>query len=238
MDGGWRGDLTAFHEWPRFVARSGPEGRRWVEESWRPERLRLLLGTERALKRLRRGQIREGKDLLDRVADRIDQSERLAEAPASVLLVMKRFYWSTLAYHAYCMEDLDRAGQALDQAHQSIVSALEIAPFLLPLAHHCHEFRLQHARVARKRRRWREMAGHLQAVRAMLDGDWLPLCMLGDGRPIHLSDVTDFYRAIPSLDPAEMQSLRFFFDPAYRRDRIDRFVMSLYVLPGVVIPYP
>ena len=33
-------------------------------------------------------------------------------------------------------------------------------------------------------------------------------------------------------DPVEIESLRFFFDEEYRRDRTTQFLMSLYVLPG------
>ncbi len=68
--------------------------------------------------------------------------------------------------------------------------------------------------------------------------DRTPLCTLSGGRPVYLSTVTAFYRGIPSLDPVEIESLRFFFDEEYRRDRTTQFLMSLYVLPGFVIPYP
>lgn len=216
------------------MARSCPEGRRWVEEYWGPERLQLLRGTDQALRHLRRQQMQQGKDLLEEVEGRL---ARLAETDLSVILVVQRFYWTARAYQDYCVGDHDQAAQALDRAHQAIVSAIEIAPFLLPLANHCHEFRLQHARVARSRRRWREMKEHLREVRAMLE-DRAPLCTLSDGRAISLSTVTDFYRTIPSLGAEELEALRFFFDEKHRRDRIDRFLMGLYVLPGVVIPYP
>lgn len=222
------------HQWPHFVARSGPEGKKWMEEYGIEERLRLTDMTQEALQRLRRQQIREGKELLDHAQSRL---ERLDGVPASVLLVMKRFYWAALAYYHYCVDDIDLAEQHLERAHQAVVSAIEAAPFLLPLALHAHEFRLQHARVARYRRRWSEMRERLQEVRAMLE-DRIPLCTLSDGRPVYFSTVVDFLRAIPSLDPEEIESLRFFLDAEYRHECIDLSLMSLYVLPGVVIHYP
>jgi hypothetical protein len=218
--------------WPHFAARSGPEGAAWVSEYLLADRRELISATERALQLLRRHQLQEGKDLLDDVASRL---ERLT-GDASVVLVVRRFFWSALAYYHYCLEDFTSAAEALEQAHQAIVSAIEISPFLLPLAIHCHEFRLQHARVARSRRRWREMRGHLEEVRAMLD-DRAPLCALSGGRSIYFSAVSDFHRAIPSLDPEEIESLRFFFDGEHRREQMSFFFLSLYALPGVVIPY-
>src|SRR4029077_20499381 len=181
------------HEWAHFVARSDPQGRSWVEEYWRPERLQLLRETDRALRQLRRREIPAGKALLDDVADRLG---RLAEAPASVVLVVQRFYWTARAYYDYCTGDFAGAMQGLDRAHQAVASAIEMSPFLLPLAYHCHEFRLQRARVARNRDRLSEMAGHLREVRAMLE-DRTPLCTLSGGRPVYLSTVTAFYRGIP-----------------------------------------
>jgi hypothetical protein len=221
-------------QWHHFVARSGPEGKRWVEEYGIEQRLQLAEMTERALQQLRGQQIRAGKELLEEVESRL---ERLEGAPSSVLLVMKRFFWATLAYYHYCIDDLDRAEQTLDLAHQAVVSAIEAAPCLLPLALHCHEFRLQHARIARRRRRWSEMREHLQTVRAMLE-DRIPLCILSDGRPIYLSALTGSLRSIPSLDLEEIESLRFFLDEEHRRECIGASLMSLYVLPGVVIHSP
>jgi hypothetical protein len=227
---GHRGGL----QWNHFVDRSGPEGRRWVEEYGSDQRLQLAEMTEHALQKLRRQQIRVGKELLEEVESRL---ERLEGVPPSVLLVMKRFFWATLAYYHYCVGDLDRAERTLDLAQQAVVSAIEAAPFLLPLALHCHEFRLQHARVARRRRRWSEMREHLQAVRAMLENR-IPLCTLSDSRPVYLSALTESLRSIPSLDLEEIESLRFFLDEEHRHECIGASLMSLYVLPDVVIPYP
>jgi len=220
------------HQWTHFVARSGPEGEAWVAEYFLAGQ-DLLSTTERALQLLRRQQIQEGKDLLDHVEGQL----AAGSASASVLLVMQRFHASALAYYHYCLEDFTSANEALEKAHQAIVSAIEIASFLLPLAVHCHEFRLQQARVARSRRRWNEMRERLEEVRAMLD-DRAPLCVLSDGRPIYLSTVSDFHRTIPSLDSEEVDSLRFFLDAEHRCEQMNRFFQSLYVLPGVVIHHP
>jgi hypothetical protein len=222
------------HQWSHFVIRSGPEGKRWMEEYENEERLRLTDMTQRALQLLRRQQIAEGKELLDHVESRLD---RLDGVPASVLLVMKRFFWAALAYYHYCVDDAALAEQNLERADQAVVSAVEAAPFLLPLALHAHEFRLQHARVARYRRRWSEMRERLQEVRAMLE-DRIPLSVLSDGTPVYFSTIVTFLNAIPSLDAEEIESLRFFLDGTYRRDCIDLIFMSLYVQPGVVIHYP
>ena len=222
------------HQWAHFVARSGPEGAQWMSEYRKAGRADLIQSADCALEQLRRQRLPEGKALLDQVAG---QLELLDGVPASLRLVIQRFFWATLAYYHYCIGELERAEQALDQAHQAIVSAIESAPFLLPLAIHSHEFRLQHARVARRRRRWRDMKERLQEVRAMLE-DRLPLCTLSDGRTIYLSTVADFHRALPALDAEELASLRFFLDEEHRRQSIDSFLMSLYVLPGVVIQYP
>jgi hypothetical protein len=219
--------------WYHFIARSSLEGKRWVEE-YRSEQWRLAEMSDHALQQLRRQQLREGKDLLDQVASRLEETDGIRP---SVLLVLQRFYWATLAYYHYCIGELDQAERLLDRAQQAVVSAIETEPFLLPFAMHCHEFRLQNARVARYRRRWHEMRERLQEVRGMLENQ-LPLCALTDGRPIYFSNIVEFLRAIPSLDAEELESLRFFLDDEHRREYIQQALMSLYVLPGAVIQYP
>ncbi len=189
----------------------------------------LSRSIDRALLELRRRKISEGKDLLDQV------EQELASLPVepSVLLVLQRFYWSTQAYYHYCVEELDLAEEGLERARQAIVAVLDRAPFLLPLAIHCHEFLLQRVRIARHRRRWPEMKHHLLRVRRMLE-DQEPLCVLADGRPIRMATLVDFHRAIPGPEPGELEALRFFLDRSYRAEAISSTFMNLYTMPDSV----
>lgn len=228
------GGPGAAPSWFHFVSRSGAQGKEWLIEYLAESRTSLPNAIELALQQLRRQRIREGKDLLDEVEREL---QRLEGVPPSVVLVMERFFWSTAAYYYYCVEELDLAGQALERAHQAVVDAIEHAPFLLPLAIHCHEFRLQHARIARYRRRWTEMRSCLQEVRGMLENE-IPLCVLSGHRPLYLSTLVDFHRGIPLLETGEVEALRFFFDREHRTEAMNQVFMNLYAIPGSVTPYP
>jgi hypothetical protein len=167
-----------------------------------------------------------------------DTGARLAAlqgARASIVHVLERWYHGVSAYHAYGVEEYDLARRGLVLAAEAIRAAVDHDGFLVPLAHHCHEFHLHHARIARNLRRWPEMREHLGIVRAMLENRE-PLCVLGDGTRVDYALLARHCATLPEI-PAEAQaSVSVFSDQALRSKLHDRFVLSLYLLPGVVIP--
>lgn len=219
-------------DWLHFVARSGDEGRAWVER-YGPARELEELATA-ALVLLRRKRYDEGYALLERMGAQM-RAAPLAEP--SMHAVVERWYYGVLGYYFYCLDQFDPAEQAMVRAHEAVTAAVGGRRFLLPLANHCHEFRLHRARIARNRARWDEMRTHVDQVRAMMGGV-LPFCVLDDGTPVGISAIRAFYDAIPSLTDAERGSLKGLLDDAARRRAFEQFVSAMYRLPGFVIPYP
>src|SRR5262249_5781078 len=62
------------------------------------------------------------------------------------------------------------AGRSLERGTAAVAAAIEIEPFLIPLAFRCAEFELHHARIARDRRQWAEMHRHVDRGVAMIGG--------------------------------------------------------------------
>jgi hypothetical protein len=222
------------YEWTRLVALSGGRGRRWLEEYQGDESRAIEREALHALVLLRRAEIAAGEVLLRRAAARLD---RIDPRRRSIRAVLERWYFGVLAYRHYCCERFDEATVALDRAQQAVAAAITEQRFLLPLADHCYEFQLQHARIARNRRRWAEMRQRIAAAREMMRSQ-LPFCRLADGSAVYWSTILAFFDSIPGLDPAERQALRETMDVDRRLRLFDQFVAGLYASPGLAIPYP
>jgi len=220
------------YDWDYLVSRSGDEGRAWTLEYARPEHVAVAKGADEALALCLQRRFESARALLE------DTGARLAAlhgARASIVHVLERWYHGVSAYHAYCIEDYELAQQGLVLAAEAIRAAVDQDRFLAPLAHHCHEFHLHHTRIARNRRRWPEMREHLGIVRAMLENS-APLCVLGDGTRVDYVMLARHCAALPEI-PAEAQaSVSFFSDQAARSRFHERFLLALYLLPGIVIP--
>lgn len=219
-------------DWFHFVRRSGEEGRLWVEE-YRHRRPLEELST-RSLILLRGRRFDEGYELLARLGEALRSTE---EIEPSVRSVLERWYYGVLGYYFYCLDSFDHAERAMVRAHDAVTAAIGERRFLLPLANHCHEFRLHRARIARNRRRWEEMRTHVEEVRGMMEGR-IPLCVLCDGAEVRISTLREFYAAIPHPTEAEQGALAGVLDDSARLRNFDRFVHAMYLVPGLVIPYP
>jgi hypothetical protein len=219
-------------DWLHFVARSGVEGCRWAEQ-YRQFQLLEKLST-RSLLLLRCGDLPGGYALLEQM----DEAMRgVAPRELAFRAVGERWYYGVLGYYFYCMNDGEQAERAMVQAHQAVAAAIGAQHFLLPLANHCHEFRLHRARIARNNSRWDEMRTHVEHARAMMAGAG-PLCVLNDGTLVSISNICDFYSAIPELTEMERHSLSGLLDDALRLRGFEQFVNAMYRIPGFVIPYP
>lgn len=222
---------AASDSWLIYVVASGDTGRSWAEE-YRGDESRHLerLGIQ-SLEALRLGQLEHGKEILDRLERGIQQGK--FHYP-SILHVHNRWFYGVRAYYEYCNSDLDAAEWSLQKAHSEICAAIEKDSFLVLLANHCQEFRLHQARIARGRPQWSEVRRYVHEAWKMMEGI-LPLCVLSSGQPIYMSNIKRFYDSL-KIDDGE-QGLRTLFDKARRREIFERFVESLYVLPGFVIAY-
>ena len=217
--------------WLRFVIRGGEAGLRWQEEYCRPEVLAVETAAFQALLQFRQHRLAAGLESLRQAEEHLCGLE--TSPPVRDLL--DRWYQGVRSYYEYCAEDFPQAVESLGRASASLVSAIARQRVLVSLANHCIEFELHFARIARNRRRWAEMASHVEAARAMSQGQ-IPLCRpAGDGA-VYISDVCSYFESI-DLDDEERASLADFLDDASRLRSFDRFVGRLYALPAFVIPY-
>lgn len=218
--------------WQYFVARSGRTGRLWTEEFARHEYGDLAAQADAALALSRRRQLQPAFDILDAMQARISA---LKGVRASIAAVLERLYHGVLAYCYYGIGDFDAAQNELVEADRCVRLAVDADRVLLPFAHDCHEFQLHHARIARNQRRWNAMHSHVEVARGIVE-DRLPLCELSDGTIVDYAALVRHYETL-SLAPEERQELLPIMDVELRRHHFNRFLMQLYLLPGLVIPY-
>ena len=160
----------------------------------------------------------------------------LRDLRPSILHVLGRHYHGVRAYGLYCLEDFGRARQELLSAEEAVREAIEIDRYLLPLASDCHEFHLHHARLARNQRRWSEMHEQIALVRGMVT-DQVPLCRLRDGSPVSYSTIRVYYHPRSPIPEEAQHVARPFLDTELRCRLFEQFVVGLYSIPGIVIPY-
>lgn len=224
----------AQYSWVHFVASSGADGQLWAAQYRDEEVQAMVRGMDQSLALLRKGQLEAGRALLDEVSVR---RERMPRVSTSIRHVLARRYHGLLAYYRYCLEDYDAAERELIAAHDAVVQAISRAPFLLPLANQCTEFRLHRARIARNQRRWAEMQEHIDVAQAMTE-DRCPLCRLDDGTHVFYATLARFYDGLPALSDDERRDIVDVYEQEQRQLLFLRFVQGLYVLPGFVIPLP
>lgn len=221
------------YPWNHFVAKGSPEARRWIRiyEEGKPRQIRAAI--DESLSMCRQGRPDEAHALLETARRELDAP---GDWERSMQHVLVRWYLGALAYYFYLVDDLDGAEETSARAHREVEQALDLAPFLLPLAHHCQEFHLQRARIARKRHRWDAMQHHLTVAREMIT-DQRPLASTSSVGDVYESDIVDYFDALP-LCAEEIDYVDRFRDLASRRALLSQFAGLLYALPGFVIRFP
>jgi hypothetical protein len=222
-------------DWTHFLTLAGDAGRLWLEAYRQAGGMELRDWTEQALELLRRRRTGEALVLLARAEERVSSPAR--DTPGSVAHLMQRWYCAARAYHSYCREEFSEATEQLEQAHEAVCAAIEAEGCLLPLAMHSYEFRLQHARIARTRRRWPEMWRHLEIARGMLE-DREPLCALSDGTAVDYSRLARFFGPLTAYDREDRKSLAAILEVRYRLRLHELQLHWIYAPAGFVIPYP
>lgn len=218
--------------WLAFVRGSGAEGRRWARGYRRWEPVAAMNPECLALLHARRWE--EGAERLSCFRAAVDAAWGADPATRAVL---ERWYQAVYGYFLYCRESYEEADLAMVAAGEAVAAAVGDVPSLLPLVHHCHEFRLHRARIARNQGRWAAMREHVEEVRSMFEGR-APYCLLPDGRAVGIAEVKAFHRCISGLDLPEREAAEEILDDQRRMASFDRFVHQLYRFSGMVIPYP
>lgn len=219
------------YDFDYFAGRSGETGRAWVESFRQSGHQGLIERAQRALALLHSGEIEPARRILESVAGDL----AAAGGSPSAALVVGRWYHGVLAYYHYVLGDLERATGELDRGFESVRASIEAHPFLMSLAPHCMDLRMQEARVARRRKQWRRMHDYLTLVRKMVFGEE-PFCVLSNGTPIDLPALKRYFDSLP-LDEDASSRVAEFFDERKKSIRFDRFSLKLYSLPNLVNPY-
>jgi hypothetical protein len=210
------------------------EARRWLAEFQREETFRWATNAFQAMVLFRRHEVDRALQLLSSVDEGLRTS---TFESSSIRHLLRRWHLSAMAYYHYLNDDLENAKRALLAARDEVRRVLSLHPFLIPIATHCIDFRIQLARIARRENRWTEVRRHIQTLRRIY-ADQHPFCVLESGRPIRLSDLREFYLSLP-LSEKQREDVRFALDTSYpHQDWIDRLEENIYALPDFVIPYP
>lgn len=216
-----------------FIARSGPEGERWVaeyfEEGWDDLRLRI----EETVRLMRN---RCYQPALDELAAIWEEAGRLSPRHPERQAVLGRWYFSATAYHRYLTGDPEGAAEEVGRGYGCVEEAIRQMPALLPFAQHCIDFYFHHARVARARRQWGTVQHYFQLIRALAD-DLHPLCQPGD-EPLYMSTVDRHILGLPLLTSEEHTALTALLSKEVRVRSMVQMSLKLYAVPGFVIPYP
>lgn len=217
--------------WLRYVALSGDEGERWVEdfEAFRP----LVQVCRECVKELRATfDHRRSGERLQGVRAALDALQGTADP--SLLSATERWYYGALGFHFYSQRAFDEADDSMRRAHTAVIRTVDRSRCLTGLAYDCFELELHRARIARDRFRWDEMRERAATSAAMRDGT-RPLCVLSDGTPIAIADVRRFYRTLPLTDE-DREALGRIMDEQ-STGAPERFVHRMFRLTGFVIEY-
>jgi hypothetical protein len=212
----------------------GSEAQRWLAEFQRPEYFQCATKVFHAMVLFRQHDRDRALGLLQ-AAD-VGISGCGAEFP-SIGRLLRRWHHSAMAYFHYLEGDLESAKASLAMAGEEVRRVLSLHSFLIPIATHCIDFRIQLARIARRENRWADVKRHLTTVRRIY-ADEHPFCVLESGKLIKISDLRKFYQSLP-LTEEQKENVRFALEEDYpHHEWIDRLEENIFSLPDFVIPYP
>jgi hypothetical protein len=212
------------------------EARRWLEAFQHEENFGWAIKVFQAMVLFRRHEVDRGLQLLNSVDEGLRSRSQAVEF-TSIIHLLRRWHLAALAYYHYLNDDLEQAKDALRSARDEVRKGLSLHTFLIPIATHCIDFRIQLARIARRENRWPEVKRHIEILRRIYS-DQHPFCVLDSGKPIRLSDLREFYLSLP-LSEKQLEDARFALDTSYpHQEWIDRLEENIFALPDLVIPYP
>ncbi|HWM90076.1 MAG TPA: hypothetical protein VN493_04860 [Thermoanaerobaculia bacterium] len=215
-----------------YIARRGERAAHWVERYHQSGAADMETRSSHALQSLRTRRIAEGRCYLGQIEQTLPS---LFAVESSIGHIVSRWFYSVAAYLHYLEDDFEGAEMLLGQAERAIRCAVSQEDILLPFAHHCMDFRLQKARIARDRQQWIMMRDHLEAVQGMNENT-VPLCTLTDGREVRFPQIIDFYSSI-GLSESDRNFLRSLLDTELRLFMTKRAIRLFYTHLGPVIVY-
>jgi hypothetical protein len=221
---------TQAKPWSLYLPDLGRDAQEWCEayEQFGPGVAKRTMLAVRDLQRRRLECARRDLEIC-----RSDVEIVLSCAPRPVATVVEINYLSTLAYYHYHLDEHDPARRALARAISLIEETISLAPFLVPCAGHCYDYRLHLARIARSECRWDEMFEQIRIGQKMVYGE-LPLCHTVRG-PIFIEDVCDFYKNARPLNEVERETLARLSDPRTVQREYHNLCLAATVVPFIVV---
>lgn len=217
-----------------YLRHCGEEACGWLAEFRRPETLGTLNRVADALAGLKLYDVRTAFDLLGSAEEGL---RTLSLRFASIHHLIERYRVSTRAYLHYLNGDLAEARLDLARAHDEVRTLIGLDRFLLPLAIQCADFVIQGARVARREKRWKEAERNIRIIHEIFSG-LRPLCVLDSGQAIGISEIREFFAALPFDEEEKAQAHRFVGAHIPVDQRVEYLEEIIFTLPDVVIPYP
>ena len=218
--------------WYHFVPHSGAEGSDWYVTYRDSGCEALARQLDISVDLMRQRQVQKGKAMLDQCLHDMEALAR-RDLGRAVLAATEEACWGARAYYHYHVDEYEAAKEALDSAARMVSDVIDHAPFLVPFATRCYDFCLNHARIARGRRRWQDMWDYVEQGRAMLQGQ-VPLCQ-GEQREVYIKDAYAFYRSVTPLDDLERQALQIRLDQEDTIRKFERRAVGATLIPHVVI---
>jgi hypothetical protein len=218
-------------DWLHFAARSGEQGKAWVDLYRRLYPVLEL--SEKAVQLMRGHRVEEGRKLLDQYLHQIETAQ---DIPDSMRTLLYRWYYAAKAYYHYCMEEFDEAQHWMHKTGDLVQQAIQQSDFLVMNSIYSLELCLNLARIARNRHCWEEMQAYLEQARAMAL-DQAPLCELGNQRPVFHSTLREFVKSFEPLSEEELDSVKEYIDPNERLRFFDKSVRRI-VRGEFAINYP
>lgn len=221
------------YPWLELIAASGEEGAHWAAQYSQPEVDGLYTTTTGSLRLMVLGKLEEALAVLNGVKAKIDA---LPESyPPSISQVLECWYRGALAYYHYVREDFSAAEATLLAGHAAITRGIEMQPVILPMVYRCCDTWLHRSRIARSRRDWTAMKGHLETFCAIHRGDE-PFCTLSDGKGLYFSDLDRYFENVEATE--ELARYREVFCVGRNREAYSNYYAeAIYLIPWLPIHY-
>jgi|GEM_PF-4109354 len=221
---------TEAREWWDYLPEMSRDAQEWYK-AYGQFGIEISKQTTVAVRDLLRRRLQSAWRALESCRAGIEVIETIAPRP--VVTVVEFTHLSALAYYYYHAAEFNTAREVLARAVSLIEETISLAPFLVPCAGNCYDYRLHLARIARAESRWDEMFEEIEIGRKMVYGE-LPLCHAVWG-PVYLKDICEFYGRATPLNEVESERLRRRSDPRTIQREYHNLCIAATVVPFIVI---
>jgi hypothetical protein len=217
-------------QWWGYLPEVSRDAQEWFE-TYEPFGIELSQRTTAVIRDLQRRKLERAWRALEDCRTYVESIETIKLRP--VFTVVEFSYLSMLAYYYYHAAEFSRARDVLARAVSLIEETISLAPFLVPCAGQCYDFRLHLARIARAESQWNEMFEQIQIGRKMVYGE-LPLCHTVRG-PVYIKDICAFYGSVTPLNEIEREALQRQSNPRAVQREYHNLCIAATIVPFIVV---